>query len=225
MIHVFVRGTRVYGKADTPVTSGTIGRKVRFEFDSNWDGLVKTAVFECGSISICTYLGDATECDLPWEILVEENVDKTIVIGVRGYKDDVVVYPTIYTNIDKLYKGTKIEGEQAAEPTPDLIDQLILTASRAEQAVVHPPIIGDNGNWLCWNFDTASYYDTGIWARGDIPDNMESTDNRVKSIDENSDDDHYPTAGAVRRLVGDIETALDNIIAIQESYISEVGEE
>ena len=52
---------------------------------------------------------------------------------------------------------------------------------------------------------------------------MEDTRNMTNTVDENSDDTHYPSAKAVYDVVtsvtGDIETALDGIIAIQESLI------
>lgn len=64
---------------------------------------------------------------------------------------------------------------------------------------------------------------------GGVPSNVELTSNRVKVIDENSDHKHYPTARAVFDVVGNIEEALDGIIAIQESFIAQsplpVGEE
>lgn len=55
---------------------------------------------------------------------------------------------------------------------------------------------------------------------GGVPSNVELTTNRVQVVDENSDHEHYPTAKAVFDVVGNIEDALDGIIAIQEKYIA-----
>lgn len=164
MIRVIVAGTQVYSSTETPITSGTVGRKVSFTFDDRWNGLLKTAVFKCGNISVDVYLGKADECDLPWEILLKENVGKMVIIGVCGLRDEQVVYPTIYTNVDRLMEGTAITGEPSGPHTPDYIQQLIIIAGRAEQVAVHPPIIGENRHWFCWDIETGEYVDSGIFV-------------------------------------------------------------
>lgn len=39
-------------------------------------------------------------------------------------------------------------------------------AERAENAVLHPPIIGENGNWWLWSFSDGVYVDSGTAAEG-----------------------------------------------------------
>lgn len=39
-------------------------------------------------------------------------------------------------------------------------------ADRAENAVLHPPIIGENGNWWLWSFADGIYVDSGTPAAG-----------------------------------------------------------
>ena len=39
-------------------------------------------------------------------------------------------------------------------------------ADRAERAVLHPPIIGENGNWWLWSFADGVYADSGTPATG-----------------------------------------------------------
>jgi len=127
--------------------------------------------------------------------------------------------------------------EMESEPYVDIMGKQIKAAKDAEagakeaaetakQAQINVPKIGDNGNWLVWDLEKGEYVDTGVAASGTgMPDDMESTDNRVSSIDETADDDHYPTTQAVvvyvDGVVGDIESALDGIISIQESYIAQ----
>lgn len=123
-------------------------------------------------------------------------------------------------------------------PYIDIIGEQIKAAKEAEagakaaakaamDAQINGPYIGDNGNWFVWDFEKGEYVDTGVAASGSggQPADMESTNNRVSSIDETADDDHYPTTRAVVAyvdgVVGDIESALDGIIAIQESYIAQ----
>lgn len=156
----------MYGSVDTAITSGSVGRVVQFTFDSRWESLTKTAVFTCGDMSKDVYLGSSVECELPWEILTEENVGQTIVVGVCGLREAEIVYPTIYTNIGKLVKGAKIVDDPSVEHTPELVEQLIVVASRAEEVAVHPPIIGENNNWWCWDPDKRVYIDTGCRAEG-----------------------------------------------------------
>ena len=42
-------------------------------------------------------------------------------------------------------------------------------ANKAASAAIHQPIIGDNGNWHTWSFDSGAYVDTSIYAGGDAP--------------------------------------------------------
>lgn len=126
--------------------------------------------------------------------------------------------------------------EVESGPYIDIIGEQIKAAKEAEagakkaaeeamMAQVNTPKIGDNGNWFVWDFEKGEYVDTGVAASGSggggRPADMESTNNRVTTIDETSDDEHYPTAKAVFDVVGNIEEALDGIIAIQESFIAQ----
>ena len=65
-----------------------------------------------------------------------------------------------------------------APPYPERgwVDQVVAAgaeakqaAARAENAVVHAPIIGDNGNWFVWDSTTAEYIDTGRYSGGSAP--------------------------------------------------------
>ena len=41
-------------------------------------------------------------------------------------------------------------------------------AERAENAALHPPIIGENGNWWLWDFNTGVYVDSGKPSAGGV---------------------------------------------------------
>jgi len=56
-------------------------------------------------------------------------------------------------------------------------------------------------------------------------DAFELKENKVTVIDETATDNEYPSALAVFSTLGNIEAALDNIIAIQEELINMGGEE
>lgn len=52
------------------VTSGSVNvYTVRFSFNSDWDGLDRTAVFHAGDDQISVVLDDSNECQIPWEVL------------------------------------------------------------------------------------------------------------------------------------------------------------
>lgn len=67
---------------------------------------------------------------------------------------------------------------ETAPPDPEQgwVDQVVAAgaeakqaAARAENAVVHAPIIGENGNWFVWDSTTAEYIDTGRYSGGSAP--------------------------------------------------------
>lgn len=77
-----------------------------------------------------------------------------------------------------IMKGTA--GDAPPAPSASWVDQVVDNAEsaktaaqnaedaadRAEDAAVNPPIIGDNGHWLLWDFETGRYIDSGVAAQG-----------------------------------------------------------
>ena len=62
---------------------------------------------------------------------------------------------------------------------------------------------------------------SGLSADAEVDvDAFELKENKVTVIDETATNEEYPSALAVYSTLGDIETALDNIIAIQEAFIN-----
>lgn len=133
MIRITISGTEIYGKMDTKLTSGSVGRVVEFTFDSAWDGLFKTVVFRVGDDSRSCYLGDNTMCEFPWELLTHDKVGKLIHIGVCGMRDEKIVFPTMYTYVGKLEQGADPNADPSIEHSPELVEQLIEIAEEAKE--------------------------------------------------------------------------------------------
>lgn len=65
-------------------------------------------------------------------------------------------------------------GSTPPEPQAGWVSQVLQAgidateaAARAENAALHPPIIGDNGNWWLWDFDLGDYVDSGLPSAGE----------------------------------------------------------
>ena len=64
------------------------------------------------------------------------------------------VIPTEFTQIEQAVKGY---AESAKESETNAAE----SAAKAEDAAVHSPIVGENGNWFVWDFTKSEYVDTG----------------------------------------------------------------
>ena len=146
MIELIVKGTGIYGKLGSKITSGTVGRRVKFIFDDPWDTLLKTAVFTCNEVTKTCYL-EEDECVLPWEVVAHENVGHCVSIGVCGLRGEEVVFPTIYTNIGELLKGATTEYTPSTPHTPDLAEQMIVIAEEALRVANSVREDADNGKF------------------------------------------------------------------------------
>lgn len=131
MIHIKIAGTEIYGKMDTKLTSGSVGREVEFTFDNSWDGLAKTAVFKVGNDCRSNYIGANNICEFPWELLTHEKVGQLIHIGVCGMKDEEIIFPTMFTYIGILEQGADPNADSSIEHTPQLVEQILSAAQEA----------------------------------------------------------------------------------------------
>ena len=62
------------------------------------------------------------------------------------------VIPTEFTDFEQVIKSYAESAKESAE--------------KAQDAVIHAPLIGENGNWFVWNYETSKYFDTGVSASG-----------------------------------------------------------
>lgn len=108
------------------LTSGMVKAvECEFIFNEDWDGLGKTAVFECGNVQIDMLIVDDMVI-LPHEVLAEENIGKLLRVGVYGISEDgTVIIPTIYCMTSKVHRGVDPSGDPSVDPTPTLFEQIM----------------------------------------------------------------------------------------------------
>ena len=76
------------------LAAGMIGKKVRFEFSSDWDGLRKVAVYKAGN-ACCTSVDVGMEDVIPAEVL-QQSLQR-LFVGVYGIaQDGSVVTPAVF---------------------------------------------------------------------------------------------------------------------------------
>ena len=110
-------------KRPARITAGTVGLPVEFAFDSQWDGLSKTAVFRAGHVSkIVDNIVEATT--VPWEVLKKGNI--WLSIGVYGVNaDGSVAIPTIWANVCVIQIGVSPDGDPGTAPTLPVWQKLL----------------------------------------------------------------------------------------------------
>lgn len=112
------------------LTSGSVNAyTVAFSFDSIWDGLDRTAVFQAGDSKISVILDDTNQCQIPWEVL--ENPRRTLEVGVYGTRNGTVVLPTVWVSLGEIKQGVSL-GDNNQPPTPDVYSQILQAAKDAE---------------------------------------------------------------------------------------------
>ena len=104
---------------------------VTFTFDSEWDGLVKTAIFKAGEISISVLI-EKDYCDVPWEVLARENSNEFLWIGVFGADKTGIILPTIWNQLGVIQPGAEL-SESGKNPTPAVVAQIYAAAKGAEE--------------------------------------------------------------------------------------------
>ena len=112
------------GKITVPetLTSGMVGKLVKLEFTSDWEGLAKTAVFSAGNVTrdvICT--GETVA--IPAEVL--QIPMRVLYIGVYGVAPDgSLVIPTIRVKGPEIQPGVDPSGDPGSAPDLTLWEQI-----------------------------------------------------------------------------------------------------
>lgn len=144
MITVRVRDRDVYAIPLWPITTGSVGLPVAFEFDEAWDGLTKVAVFRGSDTDVeVALLIDS--CVVPPEVLTVAGGD--LYIGVYGRDAyGTTVIPTIWGTAGHIYDGTAPEDPDPTDPTPEWsyqVQQAAANALRIAQGVAAAAAAGD----------------------------------------------------------------------------------
>ena len=102
------------------ITTGMVGKKVSFDFSAEWDGLVKTAVFEGSGVTKDVTLSGDTAV-IPHECLTAPG--GMLRVGVFG-TDGTIQTPTVYTDIGQIEQGADPSGDTSTDPTLPIWAQL-----------------------------------------------------------------------------------------------------
>lgn len=78
--------------------------------------------------------------------------------------DDVIVKSKIWTT--SVLESLGGDVVDAPDPQQSWVDEVLDAAQKVEDATVHPPIIGNNGDWWLWNFELSEYEDSGVSVTG-----------------------------------------------------------
>ena len=115
MITIYVHKTQARAELDAPLTSGSVGREVQFQFSDDWAGLTKTAVFETRYCREPANVPDSGTLTIPAAALTQSGV--ALIIGVLGRNaEGTVVVPTVYADCGTIRPGATTEPK--GEPVP-----------------------------------------------------------------------------------------------------------
>lgn len=104
------------------LVAGTVGKKVRFSFDSAWQGLEKTAVFRAnGKTMDCIRIEDSAV--IPWELMRSPGC--RLWAGVYGTGENgTVQIPTVWADLGVILPGADPSGDESADPQKPVWQQL-----------------------------------------------------------------------------------------------------
>lgn len=119
---IHVSGTAAQVMSRQPLVAGTVGMPVEFTFGEDWQTLKKTAVFRCDGVTY-TVLEPEDTAVIPWELLRKPGC--TLYAGVYGVNEDGSVQtPTLWVDLGKIQAGADPSGDQSADPTLPVWQQL-----------------------------------------------------------------------------------------------------
>lgn len=96
------------------LTSGMVGAKARFSFDSVWNDLTKVAVFRCGCVIRDGLEWDGDSVRIPSEVLVSGG---QLYAGVEGRNSDGdIVIPTVWAECGTVLEGANASGDPSTDP-------------------------------------------------------------------------------------------------------------
>ena len=194
-------------KKPSRITSGTVGLPIEYTFDEQWDGLTKVAVFRGGEIE--KTVGLVADLSVPWEVLLVPGV--WLSVGVYGENEDgSVAIPTIWANVLPISVGVDPEGDPSTKPTPsiwqEINNKIDSMDDRIDNIVLEAAPIPD---WEQTDPNGPGY----IKNKPDLSNIEQVVKNKeaIETIEENISN--------IQDDLGDIDTALDAIIAMQEAII------
>lgn len=215
-----------------------------FHFDSDWNSLSKTATFYCGEERVDVVIPITNKIDIPHSLLREGNEIKITVSGYGESGDKIIHTAKMDAGILVVGAG-EFTGEPYENYTPKLWEQVMSEVKNTQGLFggIWRPSVDEKGNI---SFEK-SLIDTppnpvnikgpkgekgeqgpqGIQGvqgpKGDKGDKGEKGDKGDAYVLTESDKTEIAQLIKNDELIGDIHTALDGIISVQENYIGGDG--
>lgn len=202
-IHVAYAGRDIQRCDYTVLTARSVETvTAHFGFDAEWDGYTKTAVFAGGGTVKRVLLDGSNRCIVPWEVLTQPGMLQIGVVGTDGDK----ILPSVKALVC-VNEGIYTDGTIPSEPTPTEYAQLI---SLSEDTKAIAQSVRDDAD--------AGKFDGDKGDKGDPGDSYTLTDADKAEIAAEATENTY-TKAEIDAMIGDVDTALDAILALQQSYI------
>ena len=167
-----------------------------FNMDDTWNDFIAFGIF-IKKERACNIKIENGQLTVPQQMLLEPGEISFGLYGTNGDDERISTNLITFTVNQGAYKS----ADAPKVYTLDVWEQLLIK--------LVPEII--NGNWHIYDIKSETYVDTGVPAEGVTP---------KKGIDYFTDADKSELVDDVtEKAVGDIETALDSIIAIQNGLI------
>jgi len=131
MIRIMARAQHLVVMKGAALTSGSVGERCEFIFDSAWDGLTKAAVFTAGD-ECHTVLLTGDSCEVPWECLQTAFIPLTV--AVYGHRGTRRVLASDYAEL-QITEGAEPEDDETTDPTLAVWAQLQESVDNVEDAL------------------------------------------------------------------------------------------
>ena len=175
-----------------------------FSKNDDWEALQAFAVFGVEDRMYCAAISE-NRCYIPHEILENEG---EILVGVYGTNASESNLKRISTNLERITVNKGAYREEFISSTPSELNMWETLLNK------NIPKIGQNKKWYIWDVEAGEYVDSGILAEG------KDGYTPLRGKDFYTDEDKRELIKEIEKTsIGDIETVLDNIIAIQETLI------
>ena len=130
MFTLFVSSASVAVEEKEVITAGRVGLQCSIRFSPDWDGLVKTAVFDGAESRDVIVTGERVT--IPAECLAAAG--DCLKAGFYGKSTDgAVVIPTVWASLGMIEHSVYPSGREGAAPTPDVVAQIQQAAANAEK--------------------------------------------------------------------------------------------
>lgn len=211
VLQITVTGQQAQVAEPILLTAGTVGLPVAFTFDEDWEELEKIAVFRAGGRILSCPL-EQDRCQVPWEIM--EQGGCTLHAGAYGCNDDgTMAIPTVWAQVGVIQPGADPEADPGRDPQ---LPQWQQTRKIAEQAAAVAESVRADADKGCFDGPQGAPGPAGADGKdGCTP---------VRGVDYWTQADREALLAEVAdKVTGDVEAALDEIIAIQEALMGGGG--